>query len=148
MRTTQNRSLIFPASRPFTEAEEEKLKLLLHDFLQHWTAHGVPLSAKLNIEYHQFLIITIDESVEPASGCSIDALSSFIKDLDKKYELHFSQETKIYFLEKNEVKTLSLPEFRKKVKTGELKNISVFDFSKGIKDFLLPIEKSWANIYL
>ncbi|RQP12711.1 MAG: hypothetical protein EAS48_04925 [Chryseobacterium sp.] len=58
---------------------------------------------------------------------------------------------KASYVEDDEVKTLKLPEFRRKVKAGELADdVQVFDFSKDsylefLNGFLLPLRESWAG---
>lgn len=152
--TSDFRVLIYPASRPFTTKEAKMIAEELYEFLAGWQAHGKPLSASFKIEKNQFIIIAVDEEKEMASGCSIDALGVFLKDLDQKHDFGLFDRMKACYLENGKVVTTSLKEFREAVKAGTIKDtVEVFDFSKStyvsfLSDFLLPLKRSWASIYL
>lgn len=152
--TNDYRVIIYPASRPFLPKEAKVISEKLFDFLANWAAHGKPLSASFKIVKNQFVIICVDEEKEMASGCSIDTLSGVFRELDQEFQLGFFDRMKASFTENGELKTLKLSEFRNGIRSGEIsRNIEVFDFSKTtyisfLSDFLLPLEKSWASVYL
>ncbi|QOR73059.1 hypothetical protein IMZ16_05795 [Cruoricaptor ignavus] len=152
--TNDYRVIIYPASRPFSAKESKAVSERLFDFLSNWKAHGKPLSSSFKFERNQFIIITVDEDAEPASGCSMDALNGVMCELDAKFQLGFFDRMKASYLENGEVKTMPLADFRNAVKNGEIsKEVQVFDFSKNtfvafLSDFLLPLERSWAGQYL
>lgn len=152
--TNDYRVLIYPASRAFTAKESKEITENLFDFLATWAAHGKPLSSSFKIEKNQFIIITIDEEKEVASGCSIDELNQLLKKIDSKLDLGLFDRMKACYLENNVVKTMDLKKFREGLKAGTIsENIEVFDFSKStyvnfLSDFLLPLKRSWAGIYL
>lgn len=152
--TNDYRVLIYPASRPFTAKESKVIAEKLYDFLGTWVAHDKPLSSSFKIEKNQFIIIAIDEEKETASGCSIDALNGLMRELDTKFSLGLFDRMKASFIENGEIKTMKLQDFRTALKNGELsKDIEVFDFSKStyvsfLSDFLLPLKRSWAGIYV
>ena len=66
----------------------------------------------------------------------------------------FAYEYEVSYIEKGETKTINLLDFKKGIKNGSIpQNIEVFDFAKEtyndyLSGFLLPLEKSWAKIYL
>ena len=66
---------IHVADRPLTEVEEERLTDFLEAFVGSWSAHQVPLKSGWKLWGRRVLIIGVDESVEPASGCSIDSMT-------------------------------------------------------------------------
>lgn len=146
--------IIYPASRPFTPKESKVITEKLYDFLATWAAHGKPLSSSFKIEKNQFIIVCVDEDVEAASGCSIDALGGVMKEIDQEFQLGLFDRMKATFIEQGEVKTMKLQDFRNGLKTGEIsKEIEVYDFSKNtyvafLSDFLLPLRRSWAGIYV
>ena len=152
--TNDYRVIIYPASRPFLPKEAKVISEKLYDFLATWAAHGKPLSSSFKIEKNQFIVICVDEEKEVASGCSIDALGSVIRELDQEFELGFFDRMKASFVENGEVKTMKLVEFREGLKNGSIsKDIEVFDFSKNtyvnfLSDFLLPLTRSWAGAYI
>lgn len=152
--TNDYRVIIYPASRPFLPKEAKVISEKLYDFLATWAAHGKPLSSSFKIEKNQFIVICVDEEKEAASGCSIDALGSVIRELDQEFELGFFDRMKASFVENGEVKTMKLVEFREGLKNGSIsKDIEVFDFSKNtyvnfLSDFLLPLTRSWAGVYV
>jgi len=152
--TSDFRIIIYPASRPFTAKESKIITEKIFDFLGTWAAHGKPLSASFKIEKNQFIVIAVDEEKEAASGCSIDALSSVMRQLDQEFSLGLFDRMKASFVENGEIKTMKLQDFRKGLKDGTIsKEIEVFDFSKDtyvafLSDFLLPLRRSWAGIYI
>ena len=151
--TNDYRVIIYPASRALASKEVKEITEKLYDFLSTWAAHGKPLSSSFKIEYKQFIIITVDEEQEAASGCSLDALNGVMREIDQTYTLGLFDRMKACFVEDNEIKTLPLIDFRNKIKNGELKDIEVFDFSKDtylnyLSNFKLPLYHSWAGIYL
>lgn len=152
--TSDYRVIIYPASRPFSAKESKVITEKLYDFLATWAAHGKPLSASFKIERNQFIIICVDEEKEAASGCSIDELGGVIREIDTAYDLGLFDRMKASFVQKGEVHTMKLQDFRKALKEKTLpSDIEVFDFSKNtyvafLSDFLLPLQRSWAGIYL
>lgn len=152
--TSDYRVIIYPASRPFTPKESKVITEKLYDFLATWAAHGKPLESSFKIEKNQFIIICVDEEKEPASGCSIDALGGVMKEIDQEFQLGLFDRMKASFVENGELTTMKLQDFRKGLKEGEIsKDIEVFDFSKNtyvafLSDFLLPLKRSWAGIYV
>jgi len=152
--TSDFRVIIYPASRPFTPKEAKKITENLFDFLPTWAAHGKPLSASFKIVKNQFVVVSVDEEQEAASGCSIDSLGQLFRELDSEFQLGFFDRMKASFVENGEVKTMKLQEFRAALKSGEISDdIEVFDFSKDtyvnfVADFLLPLKRSWAGIYV
>ncbi len=152
--TNDYRIIIYPASRPFTAKESKAIAEKLYDFLSTWAAHGKPLSASFKIERNQFIVIAVDEEKEMASGCSIDSLGSVMGELDNEFQLGLFDRMKASFVENGEIKTMKLQDFRKGLKEGTIsQEIEVFDFSKStyvafLSDFLLPLKRSWAGIYV
>ncbi|WP_027375959.1 hypothetical protein [Kaistella palustris] len=152
--TNDYRVIIYPASRPFSAKETKVIAEKLYDFIGSWAAHGKPLEASFKIEKNQFIIICVDEEKEAASGCSIDELGGVIREIDNEFQLGFFDRMKASFIENGEVKTLKLQDFKKGIKEGKFApDIQVFDFSKNsyiafLSDFLLPLRRSWAGIYI
>lgn len=152
--TNDYRVIIYPASRPFTAKESKAISEKLFDFLTTWAAHGKPLSSSFKIEKNQFVVVVVDEEKEAASGCSIDSLTGVMRKLDEEYNLGFFDRMKASYVENDEIKTVKLTDFRTGLKNGEIPhNIEVFDFSKStyvnfLSDFLLPLKRSWAGIYV
>lgn len=152
--TNDYKVIIYPASRSFTPKESKVITEKLFDFLATWAAHGKPLSSHFKIEKNQFIVVCVDEDVEAASGCSIDALGGVVKEIDQEFQLGLFDRMKATFVENGEVKTVKLQDFRSGLRNGEIsKDIEVYDFSKNtyvafLSDFLLPIRRSWAGIYI
>ena len=152
--TNDYKVIIYPASRSFTPKESKVITEKLFDFLATWAAHGKPLSSHFKIQKNQFIVVCVDEDVEAASGCSIDALGGVMKEIDQEFQLGLFDRMKATFVENSEVKTLKLQDFRSGLRNGEIsKDIEVYDFSKNtyvafLSDFLLPLRRSWAGIYI
>jgi hypothetical protein len=43
-----------------------------------WAAHGTSLVSSYQLKYNRFIILAVDQDVQSATGCSIDASVEFI----------------------------------------------------------------------
>lgn len=143
----KSRNIIFPASRKIGLDEEREIILKTVKFLDLWSAHGMLLESQISIAYQQFIIISVDEEVVPASGCSLDVLNRFMREVDQKYHLGLFDRMKVCYVENQQIKTMKLQNFRIALENKSFStDIQIFDFSKPNEEgFLLPLCKSWAR---
>lgn len=105
---------IYQSNRQFTANEATEINRLLVDFINKWTAHGKQLKAKAELLYNTFIVITVDEQVAEATGCSIDASvremkkieQAFGVDLFNRYNLAYKTDNGISILSKEDFETL------------------------------------------
>jgi hypothetical protein len=65
---------IFASSRPLAGRDADRLLSEVDQYLEHWQAHGHPLSCGRAWRDDRFLAIGVDQTDAYASGCSIDGL--------------------------------------------------------------------------
>jgi hypothetical protein len=73
---------VFAAADPVRGAGAEALLARVDDFLAAWAAHGVPLRCARDWRDDRFLAVGVDQSVEGASGCSIDGMFRALRTLE------------------------------------------------------------------
>lgn len=74
---------IYQSNRKFSDDECSEIETDLESFLQNWSAHGTSLEASYQLKYNRFIIIAVNQEVQNATGCSIDASVQFIQNLEK-----------------------------------------------------------------
>ena len=94
--TKNPRIMIYPSSHVLKSEEIQVVSERINDFLSDWTTHSEPLSASFRIERNQFLIIFIDEENTKAGGCSVDSLTSMIRDIDTEFGLDFFEQNESF----------------------------------------------------
>jgi hypothetical protein len=75
---------VFAAAEPVAGDAERALLDAADQFLAGWAAHGVPLRCARDWRDGRFLAIGVDQSVEGASGCSIDGLFRSLRTLEPR----------------------------------------------------------------
>ena len=73
---------VFATGARLAGAGEAALLATVDDFLARWAAHGVPLRCARDWRDAHFLAVGVDQSVEGASGCSIDGLFRALRALE------------------------------------------------------------------
>lgn len=74
---------VFAASHPIGADGETDLLASVDAWLEQWRAHGTPLVCAREWRESRFLAIGVDQSVEGASGCSIDSLFRVLQELER-----------------------------------------------------------------
>ena len=95
------------ANRKLVASEEQFLKEQLTVFLDSWSAHGKRLQCNATLLFSQYLIFSVDENIESASGCSIDSSVHFAKRMGSELGIDFFTRLEVLVLEGNETRLLS-----------------------------------------
>lgn len=111
-----SRIWIYQSNRKFSDAEIVEIENDLTHFLENWSAHGTPLEASFITKYNRFIIIAVNQEVQAASGCSIDASVSFIQSLEQIYQVDLLDKMNVTFKTGEHIAHKSLIEFKKMAK--------------------------------
>ena len=140
---------IYQANRSFTDVELEEISNELDTFLEKWTAHGQGLKSGYEIRYKRFLIIALDQNMQSATGCSIDASVHFIQALEKKYNVELLDKMNVSYKQGEYVAYKTLLEFKAMAKQKAVsKNTIVFNNLVATKGeyqehWEVPASESW-----
>lgn len=99
----QIRLWIYRSIPKLTLEQEDHILQVSADFINQWAAHGAKLNARFEILHHHFLVFFVNEDSAQASGCSIDASVSLIREIESKYKLGLLDRMQVAFLENDQV---------------------------------------------
>jgi len=107
---------IYQSNRKFSDEEFAAIDDALKSFVESWAAHGTSLEASYQLKYNRFIILAVNQEIQNATGCSIDASVEFIQDLEKKYEVDLLDKMNVTFKLGEHVAHKPLIEFKKMAK--------------------------------
>ncbi|WP_299254077.1 ABC transporter ATPase [uncultured Aquimarina sp.] len=149
-----SRIWIYQANRSFTSEELEEIKIKLDTFITQWTAHGSDLKAGYDIKYKRFISIALDQDINAATGCSIDASVHFIQKLEGDYNVDLMDKMNVSYKQGEFVAYKSLTDFRKMAKNRSVSpntivfNNLVTNIAEYKTDWEVPAKESWHNRFL
>jgi len=149
-----SRVWIYQANRSFSDQELQEISTQSEDFITQWTAHGANLKASFEIRYKRFIIFGLDQEVNMASGCSIDASVSFIQELEKQYNVELLDKMNVSYKQGEFIAYKNLIDFRKMAKEKAVSpNTIVFNNlvntkAEYLSDWEVPASESWHNRFL
>jgi len=111
---------VFPASRPLSPEDRDRVSRTVEDSLAAWNAHGSAVHWGYELVRDQFLVIGVDETHTALSGCSIDACTRQIRSLEKELNLDFLDSSRVFYRDGDRPAWLSRPAFRERVVAGDL----------------------------
>ncbi len=149
-----SRIWIYQSNRSFSPEELEEVNTLTAEFIKQWTAHGADLKAGFEIKYSRFIVIGLDQNLNSASGCSIDASVHFIQALEKKYQIDLLDKMNVSFKQGEYIAYKPLADFKKMAKAKSVSaNTVVFNNlvtnKQEYEDFWeVPASESWHSRFL
>ncbi|MFD2550958.1 ABC transporter ATPase [Bizionia sediminis] len=144
-----SRVWIYQANRTFTDEELAEIKERLDTFIGNWTAHGSDLQAGYTIKYKRFIVLALNQNVNKATGCSIDASVNFIQELENAYDVDLMDKMNVSYKQGDFVAYKSLTDFKQMAKDRAVsKNTIVFNnLVHNIAEFNefweVPASESW-----
>ena len=142
---------IYQSSRKFSDDEVAAIEKDLLEFLTQWTAHGASLESSFQIKYNRFIIIAVNQEVQAATGCSIDASVVFIQNLEQKYSVDLLDKMNVAFKQGEFITYKTLLDFKKLAKDKSVsENTIVFNnLVNTIEEFNesweIPASESWHS---
>ncbi|MDX1544903.1 MAG: ABC transporter ATPase [Christiangramia sp.] len=149
-----SRVWIYQANRSFTEEEVQEISEKLDAFIEKWTAHGANLKASYEIKYNRFITIALDQQLNAASGCSIDASVNFIQQLEKDYGVDLLDKMNVSYKQGEFIAYKSLSDFRKMAKEKAVSpktivfNNLVNNKAEYQSDWEVPASESWHKRFM
>ena len=149
-----SRVWIYQANRSFTDSEVEEIKNRLQEFIEQWTAHGADLKASYELRYKRFIVIALDQQMNAASGCSIDASVQFIQQLEKDYNVELLDRMNVSYKQGDFIAYKTLTDFRKMAKDKAVSpktivfNNLVNNKAEYLEDWEVPASESWHKRFL
>jgi len=149
-----SRVWIYQANRSFSQEELDEIRIKLNEFIDNWTAHGQNLQSGYTIEYKRFIVLGLNEDLNNATGCSIDASVHFIQELEKAYKVDLMDKMNVSYKQGEFVAYKTLLEFKKMAKERAVsKNTTVFNnlvATKGefLEHWEVPAKDSWHSRFL
>ncbi|OBX21451.1 MULTISPECIES: ABC transporter ATPase [Bizionia] len=150
----ESRVWIFQANRTFTDVELEEIETKLKTFVENWTAHGSDLQAGYTIKYKRFIVLALNQNLNKATGCSIDASVHFIQGLEKEYNVDLMDKMNVSYKQGDFVAYKTLTDFRQMAKDRAVsKNTIVFNnLVNNIAEFKeyweVPASESWHSRFV
>ena len=145
----ESRVWIYQANRTFTDAEILEIESKLNQFIENWTAHGSDLLAGFNIVYKRFIVIALNQNLNRASGCSIDASVNFIQQLEKDYHVNLLDKMNVSYKQGDFIAYKSLLDFKKMAKDKAVSkqtivfNNLVNNIAEFKENWEVPASESW-----
>jgi hypothetical protein len=147
----ESRIWIYQSNRKFSDVEIVEIETALQSFLQNWAAHGTSLESSYQLKYNRFIILAVNQEVQSATGCSIDASVEFIQALEKKYNIDLLDKMNVTFKLGEHIAHKPLIDFKKMVKDKAVtENTIVFNnLINTIEEFNesweVPATDSWHS---
>ena len=134
---------VYQANRQLADNEVSKVESYLKPAVNQWVAHGASLLASAKVLHNRFVIIALDQNMNAASGCSIDASTRWFKELGEALNIDFFDRSQAY-LEGNEIKTFSVFQYKKAVESGLVSPDTVI-FNNVILSTLGDLANKWQT---
>lgn len=124
-----------------------------HSFVKSWTAHEQKLTAGFELFKNRIIVVHVDEDIHSASGCSIDKLTRFIKETEKKYSIELMNRLLVAIKKDNDLEIVHSSKIKEMLASGILnENTIVYNTSVNnnneFKNWEMPLKNTWLNKYL
>ena len=145
---------IYQANRSFTDNEIEEIKSRLDVFIENWTAHGSDLQSGYEVKYKRFIVIALNQNLNMATGCSIDASVHFIQQLEKDYNVDLMDKMNVSYKQGEFIAYKTLVDFKKMAKQRAVSkhtivfNNLVANKAEYLENWEVPASESWHNRFL
>ncbi len=150
----ESRVWIYQANRSFTDEEISEIESKLDTFIENWTAHGSDLQSGYEIKYKRFIIIALNQDINKATGCSIDASVRFIQQLEQDYNVDLMDKMNVSYKQGKFVAYKTLLDFKKMAKEKAVsKNTIVFNnlvinIAEYNENWEVPASESWHSRFV
>ena len=146
-----SRVLIYQATRELSHDEVRSITQRANEFLDSWKSHDMNLMASVEVRYHRFIIIAIDESFASVGGCSLDNSTRFIKSLEHEFQVALFDRMNFAYKVNGMVNSCNRTEFERLIAEGTIHeetlvfNNLVANIKELETNWEIPFKDSWHS---
>jgi len=140
---------IYQAERDLSTDEIDVITPLFQSFCGSWTAHNNQLKAAFEIVKNRFIVLAVDESMNTASGCSIDKSVAFLKSISEQLGVNLFERMQMAYLSNESLKTVHYNDL-KIAFVSKVINEDTFFYNNNVQSlgeyrnsFLRPLKNHW-----
>ena len=140
---------IYQAERPLSDGEIKSISPMFESFCSNWTAHNSQLKASFEFVHNRFIILAVDESMNTASGCSIDKSVALLKSISEMLGISLFERMQMVYLDKGEINSIHYNDVQEAFEKGIINaqtlfyNNSVQNLGEYRNGFLCPLKNHW-----
>ena len=146
---------VFQSDKIISPSNQKILINEISPFLTDWSSHGAEIKSSFEIRYDLFLIISVDEEINSASGCSIDKLTNFIIQISNEIGVDFFNRLNVaYKSDFEKINLIRLSDFKTLISEGKINEESIVfnNLIKTKKDYIesweVQLKNSWHKTLL
>jgi len=109
---------IFQCNKMLDSSLISQIEFDVKNFLNNWTSHNLEMKSSYKILHDLFLVISVENNFSNPSGCSIDKLINFVKNINQIYNIDFLNRLNVSFRHENKIKVVELIEFKNLILNG------------------------------
>lgn len=145
-----NRLWIYQCDRVLSEEDVSTLKANMQHFCNNWQAHGQPLEAKAQVLENTFLILSVNEQLAEATGCSIDSSVHFLQKVANELNIDFFNRLNVVYKNNEGVQVVHSSALSDLFASGKINKDTIFynPLIQSDKDFVsnweIPFHEHWS----
>lgn len=148
-----NRAWTYIISRVLNDSELEQINVAGKHFVKTWTAHEQQLVADFSIFNKRIIIVRVNEDVTNASGCSIDKLTRFIKEIEVNFQVELLNRMLVAYQTGEAIEVVHVSKIKNLI-TEQLISENTIIYNTAVandnelQEWEQPLKTTWLNKYL
>ena len=139
-----SRIWIYAAEQKLTNKQESYILNSVSDHLQNWEAHKAPLTTGVAILENHFIVVALDESINAASGCSIDTLQNKIQEIEKELSISLMNRLNVFCKIDGQIQCVPSFNLDSIAKSDTLFYDLTIECKSALQFYLKPISEGWC----
>ena len=146
-----SRIWIYQSDRDLIELEKSIIDNKMSLFLDSWQAHGKDLECSYSIINKRFIVIAVNENINPIGGCSIDYSLQLINNISDSIQTNLLNRLTVNYKIDNKIVSATLNDLKNKIKVGAISpetiifNTAINTKGELLNNFEVDIKSSWLS---
>jgi hypothetical protein len=145
-----NRLWIYQCDRILSEEDASSLTSRMQEFCDNWQAHGKQLEAKAQVLENAFLILSVNEALAEATGCSIDSSVHFLQKVAADLNIDFFNRLNAVYLDNDKAVIVHSSKLDDLYQAGKIQDETIFfnpliqSDSQFVSTWKIPFSEHWS----
>ena len=145
---SQSRVWVYAIKQKLINNQENYVLNCISNHIKKWVAHKLPLSAGVTVLENHFIVVALDESINSASGCSIDALQNIINELEKELSISLTNRLNVFCVIDGVISCIPAIDLAFSVNKDTLFYDLTIQKKSELSNWLKPIKEGWCYSFL